>query len=223
MPGIGLIIVAAGSSRRMGGRDKVWEPLRGRPVLACSLQTLAPLAASTVLVVRQDQIERATREVGELIPGLRIVAGGRERQDSVRRGLEALPQSDGIAVHDAARPLVTAELLGRGISLLRDHDSAIPVVPIHDTLRRVGIGDLAGQTVDRAALRAVQTPQVFRWGTLQQALEMAEANQYLGTDEASLVERLGHEIVTYPGAEENFKITTEFDLRVARLLAEREP
>jgi 2-C-methyl-D-erythritol 4-phosphate cytidylyltransferase len=204
MPRIGLIVVAAGSSRRMGGRDKVWEPLHDGPVVARSLRTLAPFVAASVLVVRADQIERATREVGRFVPGLRIVAGGKERQDSVQCGLEVLPPSDVVAVHDGARPLVTADLLTRGVQLLKNYGAAIPVLPIHDTLRRVAGGDVAGETVDRSALRAVQTPQIFQPEALSEAFRAAAA---------------GHEIVTYPGAEENFKITTEFDLRVARLLA----
>lgn len=202
----------------MGGRDKVWELLGTGPVLMRALRTLAPLAAASVLVVREDQIQRATHEIGTLMPELRIVAGGRERQDSVRNGLESLPESDIVAVHDAARPLVTADLLFRGIALLQGYDGAIPVVPMHDTLRRVAPGGIAGETVARSSLRAVQTPQVFQSRALVEALQAAQADGYLGTDEASLMERLGLAIVTFAGSEENFKITTEFDLRVARLL-----
>lgn len=217
---VGLIVVAAGRSRRMGGHDKVWEPLRGEPLLLRSLRTLAPLATATVLVVRADQIERAKREIGPLMPGLRIVAGGKERQDSVRNGLDALPESDVIAVHDAARPLVPADLLVEGVALTRNHAGAIPVVPLHDTLRRVMPGRTAGETVDRSTLCAVQTPQVFQSPALIEAYRVAGSDGHLGTDEASLVDRIGREIATYAGSEENFKITTEFDLRVARMLAE---
>lgn len=204
----------------MGGRDKVWECLGNGPVLIRALRTLLPLATAGVLVVREDQIQRATREVGSLMPELRIVAGGKERQDSVRNGLRSLPESDIVAVHDAARPLVTADLFSHGVALLRHYDGAIPVLPIYDALRRVATDGFAGETVDRSSLRAVQTPQVFQSRVLAEALRSAEADGYLGTDEASLVERLGREIVAYPGSEKNFKITTEFDLRVARLLVE---
>lgn len=188
--------------------------------MLCSLRTLAPLASATILVVREEHIDKATREIVPLVPGLRIVAGGQERQDSVRNGLDALPEPDIIAVHDAARPLVTADLLTRGVNLARDHAGAIPVLPLHDTLRRLAPGGMAGETVDRSALRAVQTPQVFRSQVLRDAFRAAAADGYLGTDEASIVERLGCEIAIYQGAEENFKITTQFDLRVARFLTE---
>lgn len=204
----------------MGGNDKVWTTLGDAPLLARSLCELAPLARAVVLVVRADRVEQARQEIGRLMPAARIIAGGKERQDSVRHGIEALPDADIIAVHDAARPLVTADLLSQGIALVDRYDGAIPVLPVHDTVRRVAGDDTARETVDRAALRMVQTPQTFRAGALRDAYRQAAVDGYIGTDEASLVERVGGSVVTYPGSGKNFKITTDFDLRLAQLLVE---
>lgn len=215
---VGLIVVAAGSSRRMGGRDKVWEHLGDAPVLAHSLRTLAPLASASVLVVRADRVSYARRELGSLVPELSIVAGGLERQESVRNGLEALPPTDIIAVHDAARPLVTGDVMLRGLTAVSSGDGAVPVLQLHDTIAAVAPDGTALHTLDRTTLRAVQTPQLFRTRALGEAHRAAAAAGHLGTDDASLLQRLGQCVVTYEGSPMNFKITTAFDLRLARLL-----
>lgn len=215
---LGLVIVAAGSSRRMGGIDKVWEELGGRPVLFHSLQSLGPYTDATVLVVREDCLDRARHETAGLTFSVDIVVGGRERQESVRNGLEALPDVDIVAVHDAARPFAKSQILMQGVALVETFPGAIPVIPLHDTVRKVADDGRALETVDRNSLRAIQTPQIFRRSALMAAHRLAEVEDHWGTDEAALVERAGHTVLTYPGAVENFKITTEFELRMARLL-----
>jgi 2-C-methyl-D-erythritol 4-phosphate cytidylyltransferase len=146
------------------------------------------------------------------------VEGGTERQESVARGLEALPPVDVVAVHDAARPFATAGLLAAGTEALRHGDAAIPVQPIHDTVKRVDRDGMVIGTVDRAALRAAQTPQVFRAAALREVHERVNAGHGPVTDDASMLERAGYRVVTFLGLPENLKITTDFQLSLAQLM-----
>ncbi len=207
----------------MPGVDKIWEPLAGKPVVVHSLHALSPLSASVVLVVRAQQIDRARHELSHYVPGLRIVAGGAERQESVANGIASLEEVECIAIHDAARPLVPSSLIQAGINCLDAFHGAVPVLPLYDTIKRVTPRGTIGETLDRSALRAVQTPQVFRACTIRAAHRLASNEGRSGTDDAALVEALGHAVTTFPGAPENFKITTDFDLRLARLLLGEKP
>lgn len=215
----GLVIVAAGSSRRMAGVDKVWADLGGHPVVWHSLQALAPLAAHTVLVVSVDRVERARAELDSTTYELTVVAGGAQRQESVARGLAALHDHDVVAVHDAARPFATARLLRSGIELLRECDAAIPALPVTDTVKQVDDRGHVLATLDRAWLRAAQTPQVFRREALVAAHAAQDGAGAGATDDAVLLEAAGLDVRVFPGQADNFKITTEFDLRLARMLS----
>jgi len=211
----GLIIVAAGSASRMGGIDKVWADLGGMPLLQWSIDRLGPFTDAIVVVVRADDLVTA-RERLRLLPQLRIVPGGAERSDSVRAGLAALLASDVIAVHDAARPFAHHELLLQGTGCLATAAGAVPGEPVRDTIKEVGSADRVVRTVDRNRFRAIQTPQVFR----ADILRAAHAGSGQASDDSALVEQLGATVACFPGHAENFKITTPFDLTVARLLVQ---
>jgi 2-C-methyl-D-erythritol 4-phosphate cytidylyltransferase len=204
----------------MGDIDKVWELLADRPVVWHALTRLFPVVGACVLVVRADQIPRASRLFAEF-ERVTVVAGGDERQDSVRRGLEAIGTIDTIAVHDVARPMATAGLLAAGLHALEGCDGAIPVLPVADTIKQVeGIDVVA--TLDRHPLRAAQTPQLFRREALSAAHDQCVREGRFGTDDAQLLEMAGFRVRSFPGDPSNFKITTPDDLRFARLLIERE-
>lgn len=218
------ILLCAGKGERLGaGVEKAFAPLAGRPLFLWSLQCLERCAAIDGIVVvgpaRKLQDVLAVTGFG---PG-KVVAwteGGRERQDSVARGLRALPPGfDLVAVHDSARALVTPELVARVVADAVTHGAAIAAVPLGDTLKRVTLGRIE-DTVPRAALWRAQTPQVFR----REWLEAAHGqSRRAATDDAALVEALGHRVFVTEGDPLNFKITTPQDLALAEAwLARRE-
>lgn len=215
------IVLAAGSSSRMGGADKIWADLGGRPVLAHSLAVFAAMPRVVrLVVVAPPERHEAVRALAPAGASLVCVAGGARRQDSVAAGLAAAGEATFLLVHDGARPLVTAEVAARVLEAAARDGAAIPVVPVVDTIKRVDSNGRVVETVDRSALRAVQTPQGFAAEVLRRAhREVAED----ATDDASMVERLGLPVATVPGDPENLKVTTPADLVLARAwLAERE-
>jgi 2-C-methyl-D-erythritol 4-phosphate cytidylyltransferase len=219
-----VVIVAAGSSRRMGGRDKLWIPLAGRLTLARTIDAFAasPLVSRIVLVLNAERIEDArelcAREGWQKIGG--IVAGGARRQDSVRAGLDQLaetaPETPWVMIHDGARPLVTAAILEAGLRAAQEHQAAVAAVPVKDTIKQVQDG-IIQSTPERSQLWAVQTPQVFAFPLIHQA-HHSEIAQEDATDDAALLERLGHPVAIFPGSYTNLKITTHEDLLIAEAL-----
>jgi 2-C-methyl-D-erythritol 4-phosphate cytidylyltransferase len=203
----GVVLVAAGEGRRFGG-PKAFLDLEGVPLLRRAAAPFARLA-DRVVVVRRADLERAA------MPGWKVVAGGARRRDSVALGVAALdPGTAIVLVHDAARPLVTEALVDRVAAAARQHAAVVPVVPLHDTIKRVQAGRVL-ETLDRASLVAVQTPQAFRADLLRRALARTDAD---ATDEAALVEALGETVATVPGDPRNVKITTPEDLPLIRAL-----
>ncbi len=221
MPGNGVVIVAAGSSTRMGGIDKVFAPLGGLPLFAHALGASDRCvdAGPIVLVVAAARLAEAQRWLagGGFGTAIATVAGGARRQDSVLAGLEALAGAgvEYVAVHDAARPLVTAALFTLGFAAARETGAAVAAVPVVDTLKRVGPDRTIVETVPRDALWAVQTPQVFRFELLLAAHRAARGDV---TDDAMLVEALGHTVRVFPGSPRNLKVTTPDDLALAAAL-----
>lgn len=216
----GLVVVAAGSSLRMSGVDKVWADLGGHPVLWWSLARLSSEVDRTVLVVQAERLDEARSFIGADFPEVQVVVGGAVRQASVSCGLAALPSVRSVAVHDAARPFATAGLLREGFSLLHRADGAVPVEPVKDTIKRVDDEGMIRETVSRETLRACQTPQIFRADALRRAHRAAETSGVLATDDAALLESDGGTIGTFAGHWTNYKITTPDDLWLARLLLE---
>ncbi len=211
---LGLIVVGAGRSERMG-RDKIWAELGGRPLVAHALTALAvPPVERVALVVAADRLAAARALAATLPVPTVVVPGGARRQDSVRQGLRALGPCVWIAVHDAARPFATRELLTRVLAAARETGAAVPAVPVRDTIKRVQAGRVV-ETLERAELWAVQTPQVFAGDLLARAHQAAAAD---ATDDAALVERLGGQVRVVEGAYNNVKITTPEDLLFAAWL-----
>jgi 2-C-methyl-D-erythritol 4-phosphate cytidylyltransferase len=210
---VGVVVPAAGAGTRLGpGEPKALRLLAGEPLLLHAVRRLRACPDVEAVVVASPAHEVAA--VQELLAGLdaTVVAGGAQRQDSVRLGLAALPvEVDLVLVHDAARPLVPVAVVASVVAALRAGAVAVvPVVPVADTVKRVA-GEVVVATVEREQLRAAQTPQGFS----RAVLEQAHASSGEATDDASMVEALGLPVVTVPGAPEAFKVTTPFDLRVA--------
>jgi 2-C-methyl-D-erythritol 4-phosphate cytidylyltransferase len=210
------IIVAAGRGERMGGSaPKAFLSLAGAPMLAHSARAFdaaASVSAITV-VVPADRVDEARELLRGLQKPVTVVAGGERRQDSVRRGLDAVPEDfDGIVlVHDAARPLVDVALIDLVAAVAGRAGAAIPVLPVADTIKRIEDG-IVRATVDRAALSAAQTPQGFDIALLREAYDVAERDGTPLTDEAMAIERLGRPVRAVPGSARNRKITTADDL-----------
>jgi 2-C-methyl-D-erythritol 4-phosphate cytidylyltransferase len=161
---------------------------------------------------RLAELESELGEIPKLCPA---VAGGAERQDSVRCGLAALPaEVTHVAVHDAARPLVRARDVSRVVRAARKSGAALLAVPVRDTIKRVGAGWVV-RTPPRAECYAAQTPQVFRIAWLRDALAKADADGVRGTDDSALVERLGVKVEVVEGDPSNLKITSAEDLFLA--------
>jgi 2-C-methyl-D-erythritol 4-phosphate cytidylyltransferase len=219
---IAVIIPAAGAGARMGGQTpKQFLRLPTSPILFATVEHFARHRSvdRIVVVAPADWVGRAERLLKPLPgpKGIRVVPGGRERQESVALGLEALGDSAApvVVVHDAVRPFITAALIDAVTAAALDHGAAICALPIRETVKRVRDG-FVDATVDRAGLWSVQTPQAFRIGLLREAHDKARRDDFHGTDDAMLVERLGHRVRVVPGLEQNFKITTPADLRAAR-------
>lgn len=212
----GAVIVAAGSGKRMGGqRNKLWLPLAGEPILAHTVRLFAshPEVEEIVLVVSRQDHEEVLAWLREEGIRLTVVLGGAERQDSVRNGLEALsPDVSYVLVHDAARPFITPQQISQLISRVRHDQATIVAVPVKDTIKVVGANGQIVSTPARESLWAVQTPQAFRMSLLQEAHQRAKEAGKLGTDDATLVEWLGHPVTVMQGSYENIKITTPDDL-----------
>lgn len=226
-PFCSVIVAAAGSSRRMGGENKLLQPLGGVPVLVHTLMALdmAELADEIVIAAREEDL----LAYGDLckIYGIskpvKIIRGGENRQESVYlASLECREDAAFLAVHDGARPLATAELIDRTIALAHRTNAAAPAVPLKDTIKIVRDGKVE-RTPDRDSLRAIQTPQVFDASLLRAALESVRTAGETVTDDCSAVERLGKEIYLTDGSYENIKITTPEDLVLAEeILHQRE-
>lgn len=214
------ILLAAGSSTRMGSIDKLWVELDGSPLIAHALRTLAALPeVSAVVVVTPTAQHAALQALAAGLPvSVRCVEGGMRRQDSVAAGIAAAPDAEWYLVHDGARPLAGLELCARVLAAARERGAAIPAIPVADTIKRVDGDGLVAETLDRAPLRAVQTPQAFAGALLRRAHEHALATGSEGTDDASLVEALGEPVATVPGEAANLKVTTPADLELVRAL-----
>ena len=213
---VGAVVVAAGKSTRMNGVDKVFTLILGVPLVAYSLDQLEafPSVAEIVLVLSPDSLDQ-----GQDLLRLRgyqkvshVCAGGERRQDSVRCGLELLAQCRWVIIHDGARPCLDQGILQRGLTAVEDCGAAVAGVPVKDTIKQVSPkGDITG-TPDRDRLWAAQTPQIFEFALLWDAHQRCTQPV---TDDAAMVESLGHPVKMFLGSYENLKVTTPEDLAVA--------
>lgn len=225
-PSCSAVVVAAGSSTRMGF-DKVLAEVGGQPAIVRCLKSFqeAPGVAEVVVVTRTDlvpEVARLCQEYG-LTKVTKVIRGGDTRTQSARLGtLECSGRAKLIAIHDGARPFVTVRVIEDAIAQAAAGGAAAPAVPVKDTIKSAKDG-VVDQTLDRSALYAVQTPQVFDGDLIRAALQKALDDGAELTDDCAAVERLGMKVVLTPGDERNIKLTTPADLVVGELLSEEAP
>lgn len=214
-----VIITAAGQGKRMGGPKQFLE-IAGQPMLGRTIAAFeaCPLIEGIILVVNEDYIEQAKQFKFSKI--LKVIAGGKERQDSVYNGIKALPaETEIVAIHDGARPFVTVDIIERSINEAKKSRAVVVGVPVKDTIKQVANSQVA-QTLDRKTLWAAQTPQVFKKELLVQAYESGY-NKGVATDDAMLVEQLSVPVTMVVGSYQNIKVTTPEDLKFAEGLMGR--
>lgn len=218
----GAVIVAAGSASRMGGIDKVMANLGGEPMIVRTVRAFQSCAAirEIVVVTRPDLMQGIMRLCKDFSKVTAVVAGGKDRQESVELGLNALSSKVKLAaIQDGARPLITDAVIDRTVRAAHSYGAAAPAIPVKDTVKTVQ-GGVVINTPDRSALRAVQTPQVFDFDLLRGALKKARQEKAPITDDCSAVERMGFSVKIVEGDERNIKVTTPMDLKIAEMLLE---
>jgi 2-C-methyl-D-erythritol 4-phosphate cytidylyltransferase len=222
------VIPAAGQGKRMNaGISKQWIKLLGRPVLAYTLDVFEkdPKCTGVILVGSQQELEQMNEFVQsfQYTKVRHIVPGGSERQHSVYEGIKQVPEDCGLVlIHDAARPFITEHHIHELVLNAVETGAAILAVPIKDTVKRV-VQKQVEETIDRSSLWAVQTPQAFRLSIVKEAHEKAAEEKWIGTDDASLVERIGQNVAIVMGDYHNIKLTTSDDLLFGQaILLERQ-
>lgn len=218
----GAVIVAAGSASRMGGIDKVMAELGGEPMIVRTVRAFqkSNVIREIVIVTRSDLIQPIAELCVDFSKVKAIVIGGADRQESVENGLSALSDSVRLAaIQDGARPFVTEEIIDRTVRAAHYFGAAAPGIPVKDTIKSVQ-GGIVKETPDRSSLRAIQTPQVFDVDIIKGALENAKKNQIAVTDDCSAVEKMGMTVKIVEGDEQNIKVTTPLDLKIAAMLLE---
>lgn len=217
-----LILPAAGRSTRYGGpRSKLMEMLNDRPVVAWSVAAFlqrSDLAAALIPTGDEEGLREALGPAAD-DPRVHFCAGGQSRAHSVRNALNCVPpEIEWVAVHDAARPLVSQQVIDRTLAAAREHGAAVPALPVHLTIKQAD-GPLPARvqrTIPRHTLWAMQTPQIMRRAELSAAFESCPIPLDQVTDDVQLLELAGREVWLVTGEERNLKITTPMDLRVAR-------
>ncbi len=216
---LGVVLVAAGSSRRMGF-DKILTPVAGEPLIRHALRAFEQCEDVREIVVvcaleREAGVRAAGGDARKIVA---IVPGGASRQESVAAGLAALGDVEFVAVHDAARPLVTPALIGRCLEEARAHGAAGAAEPVTDTLQRADAAGNCAEVVEREGLWRMQTPQIFRRTDLRRAMDAAAAAGASVTDETSAVRRLGGKVFLVANFDWNFKVTFPRDVVLAEFI-----
>jgi len=215
---VGAIVVAAGTSRRMGGVDKIFSQIAGKPLLAHTVEVFQRCSSidHVVIVLSEDKLEEGQRlaEEHRWSKVVEVCPGGVRRQDSVREGLKRLSGCRWVVIHDGARPCLGVDLIERGLEEARQSGAAIAAIPVKDTIKVVS-QSFVEETPVRQSLWAVQTPQVFRFDIIDEAYGRAQGEV---TDDATLVEQLGYKVKVYPGSDTNIKVTTPEDLSFAETI-----
>ncbi|WP_338752590.1 2-C-methyl-D-erythritol 4-phosphate cytidylyltransferase [Bacillus sp. FJAT-52991] len=220
-----VVIPAAGQGKRMkADRNKLLLSLQGRPVIIHTLEVFEkdPACNGIVLAVKQEEKQLFADLISKykISKVYKFVTGGEERQQSVYNGLKQLDQADIVLVHDGARPFMTRKMIAELVEQAKHSEAAIAAVPVKDTIKRVKDGTVS-ETVERSSLWSVQTPQAFRFSSLLQAHEQAEKDGFLGTDDASLVERMNVPVQIVEGDYDNIKLTTPEDLIFAEAIIQK--
>jgi 2-C-methyl-D-erythritol 4-phosphate cytidylyltransferase len=214
---VSAIIPAAGQGTRMGSSTpKQFLLLQGKPILHHTLRAFEASGQvdSVILVVPEKDFPAAKKE---WLQGYdivtKIVIGGKERQDSVYNGFQALDcDTDVVLVHDGVRPFVDGDMIKRAIDAAKNFGAAITAVPVNDTIKLADAEGFVEKTVDRNGLWRIQTPQAFQYAVLKDAFQKAVQDSYYGTDEGSLLEYAGKKVKIIEGSEMNIKITRQEDL-----------
>ncbi len=216
------LIVAAGKGIRFGeGRKKQFQLLLGKPLLSHTLDKFesSPSIKSILLVVSQEDMTYCLDEVVEKYNYKKIsqiIPGGKHRQDSVKNGIDYLSKdTDIVVIHDGVRPFVTIEMIEESIQYGGRFGAVVFGVPVKDTVKMIDKDRIVVKTLDRESTWLIQTPQTFHVNIIRRAYQKAQEDGFLGTDDASLVERLGIKIHVLPGSNMNLKITTPEDLALA--------
>jgi 2-C-methyl-D-erythritol 4-phosphate cytidylyltransferase len=223
------IIPAGGSGKRMQERlSKPYLSVDGKPILVHTLSVFqrSPDIDEIVLVVLEEDIQLVRQMIvkSQGISKVRhVVAGGKQRQDSVRNGLAVVDdQADIVLIHDAVRPFISESLIRLTVREAEIHGAVTVGMPVKDTIKRVDTGGWIVETLNRQVLWMTQTPQAFRRSVIQEAYRRADEDQFYGTDDASLVERMGCRVKMIAASYANIKITTPEDLLMAEFLIKRE-
>lgn len=218
------IIVSAGYGRRMGLKGKKQYLLLGdRPILAHTLTVFesSPLVDSIVLVVPPGDTKVCEEGIVRAFGFKKVEAileGGKERQDSVRRGLDAARGCDLVLIHDGVRPFVTHRIIEDVLKTASRYGAAVPGMPVKDTVKRIAPDGMVEKTVDREGLWSIQTPQAFRREWIEEGHRRALEEGIYCTDDSALVERLGRPVAVVKGSCRNIKITTKEDLELAEAI-----
>ena len=219
------VIAAAGTGKRVGGDlPKQYLKIADKPILIYALEKFDRCDAvdEIVLVVEKEKIDMADGFLKEwgIRKAVQIVTGGAERQDSICRALDVLPEkTEWVVIHDGVRPFVSLEKINEVIQAGQDFGAAILAIPEKNTIKKA-VDGWVEQTVSRKDIWEIQTPQVFNIEWLKASYARAFKNQYYSTDDAALVEQAGHRVRLVQGEETNIKITSPADLIVAKALAE---
>ena len=219
------IIPAAGSGKRMReGLSKQYLPVDGKMILLHTLHVfeLSADIDEIVLVAPEEDILMVRQMIvghREMSKVRHVIAGGKQRQDSVRNGLAVVKdQVDIVLIHDAVRPFISERLIHQTVREAKNHGAVTVGMPVKDTIKKVGRGGWIVETMDRQVLWLTQTPQAFQRSVIQEAYRKADADQFYGTDDASLVERMGIRVKMITASYGNIKITTPEDLLMAEFL-----
>jgi 2-C-methyl-D-erythritol 4-phosphate cytidylyltransferase len=214
-----VVIVAAGTSQRMVGMNKLFASLRGKPILAWSVDTCHryDLVQQIVLVLNDKDLTRGQKlRKQKNWSKVTLCPGGARRQDSVKEGLREIKDCDWVMIHDGARPFLTLDLIEDGLKIVGETGAAVAAVPVKDTIKVTDSRNLIEETLKRERLWAVQTPQIFDFDIITRAYEKLTTEV---TDDSAAVERLGYKVKLYMGDYENIKVTTPEDLSLARIIA----
>jgi 2-C-methyl-D-erythritol 4-phosphate cytidylyltransferase len=222
-----VMVLAAGQGKRMkAGRNKQFIELEGKPVIIHTLSVFEndPMCEEIKLVINEKEVPLFKELLAnyQIAKVSEMVLGGKERQDSVYNGLLRMENAEIVLVHDGARPFIRQEVIHRLVEKAKLEGAAIVGVPVKDTIKKVNSDLLIMETVERAALWMIQTPQAFQYPILQKAHQRAKEEQYLGTDESSLVERIGVPVHMVEGDYVNIKLTTPEDLIVANAILKKQ-
>ncbi|MCX5856393.1 MAG: 2-C-methyl-D-erythritol 4-phosphate cytidylyltransferase [Deltaproteobacteria bacterium] len=223
------IIPAGGLGKRMqGSLSKQYLRVGGKPILAHTLNIfqLSPDIDDIVLVTPEEDVMSVRQTIVEhwgIFKVRHVLAGGPQRQDSVRNGLTAIgDEVDMVLIHDAVRPFITGDMIHRAVREAEKWGAVTMGVPVKDTVKRVDQGGWILETLNRQVLWLTHTPQAFKRSVIQEAYRKADEDRFSGTDDASLVERMGFRVKMIEASYENIKITTPEDLLLAELLIKRQ-